>query len=224
MKVDLISDIVCPWCALGLASLQQALARLPSDVSVTLNFQPFELNPELGPAGEDLTDYLCRRYGITARQIAATQASLQQHGQSLGLNYRFQAPRRIWNTFAAHRLLHWARLQSPQAPLDLSLALFGAYFTEGHNPADPALLLRLVAALGLDATQAQAVLAGHSHAAQVRERQAFWRQAGIRSVPSLIINDRHLIQGFQPPEVLERVLRRILTGGDDGAPAGSSPA
>ncbi|MEX8502876.1 MAG: DsbA family oxidoreductase [Leptothrix ochracea] len=209
MKIDLVSDISCPWCAIGLHALEQALRRVAPHIQATLHVQPFELNPAMAAEGEDIVEHLAHKYGISAEQIAANTEGIRQRGAALGFTFSQGKRSRIYNTFEAHRLLHWAGLQSPAAQLQLKHALFAAYFTEGLNPGDHAVLRRLVSEIGLDVEAAQAVLSSHAFADEVRQAQAFYQQQGIRSVPAVIINDRHLISGGQPVEVFEQALRQI---------------
>lgn len=210
MKIEFVSDVVCPWCIIGLKSLDQALARIGDELGpVELSFQPFELNPQMPPEGEDIVEHLSRKYGMDEAQVKQNQAMIQERAASVGFELRMDKRSRTWNTFDAHRLLHWAHEVSPAAQRQLKEALFSAYFTDGLNPGDHGLLLRLAGELGLDATEAAAVLASDRYAAEVREQETYWQRAGIRSVPSLIINDKHLITGGQPPEVFEQALRQI---------------
>lgn len=212
VKIDFVSDIVCPWCAIGLASLETALQRLDGVVQAEVQVQPFQLNPDMAPEGEDIIEHLARKYGMTAEQVRSNQAAIRQRGAEVGFAFSLEGRSRTWNTFDAHRLLHWASLQG-QA-LALKHALLTAYFTEGRNVADHSVLLDKVAAVGLDVAAARAVLDSDAHAAAVRERLDFYRGQGIGSVPSIIINDRHLIQGGQPPEVFEQALRKLATAAD----------
>ena len=209
LKIDFVSDVACPWCAVGLASLEQALQRLDGDVQAELHFQPFELNPQMGPEGQDITEHLGQKYGSTAEQQAANWQALRARGEAVGFEFRKEGRGRVWNTFDAHRLLHWAGQQSPEAQRALKKALLRAYFTEARNVSDPQVLLDAVSAAGLDTERAQAILASDEFAADVRGQQAFYAQHGISAVPSVIVNDRHLIQGGQPPEVFEQALRQI---------------
>lgn len=212
VKIDFVSDIVCPWCAIGLASLETALQRLDGVVQAEVQVQPFQLNPDMAPEGEDIIEHLARKYGMTAEQVRSNQAAIRQRGAEVGFAFSLEGRSRTWNTFDAHRLLHWASLQG-QA-LALKHALLTAYFTEGRNVADHSVLLDKVAAVGLDVAAARAVLDSDAHAAAVRERLDFYRGQGIGSVPSIIINDRHLLQGGQPPEVFEQALRKLATAAD----------
>lgn len=205
MRIDFISDVACPWCAVGLHGLQRGLEQLGGEPEVELHCQPFELNPDLGPEGRDLVEYLAERYGATPESIAATQATLRERGAAVGFSF---GPRsRTWNTFDAHRLLHWAGLNGRQ--IELKQALLQAYHGEGRNPSDPVVLRDCAVAAGLDADEASAVLAGGDFADEVRAQEAQWQQLGIRAVPSVVVNGRHLIQGGQPPEVYAQALRDI---------------
>ncbi|MEY4711570.1 MAG: hypothetical protein RIS88_1020, partial [Pseudomonadota bacterium] len=207
---DFVSDIACPWCAVGLASLERALERLQAEgITVHVHFQPFELNPQMGPEGQDLTEHLTQKYGSTPEQQAANWRALCQRAAAVGFKFRPEGRGRTWNTFKAHRLLHWAGEQGEAAQRALKGALLQAYFTRGENPSDDTVLLQAVQAAGLDAERARAILASDDYTPQVRERQRFYTQAGISAVPSVIINDQHLVQGGQPPEVFEQALRQI---------------
>jgi predicted DsbA family dithiol-disulfide isomerase len=208
MKIDFVSDVSCPWCAVGLKSLEKALERLP-ELPVTLHFQPFELNPQMVPEGEDINEHLARKYGLPQAQLEANREAIRQRGAAVGFTFTQGARSRIYNTFDAHRLLHWAGLQGGNYQRDLKLALFGAYFTDGLSPGDHQVLVARAASVGLDADEAHAVLASERYAAEVREAEGFYQSQGISSVPAVIINDRHLISGGQPPEVFEQALRQI---------------
>jgi predicted DsbA family dithiol-disulfide isomerase len=210
LKIDFVSDVSCPWCVVGLKSLEQALERVGDSIPTELHFQPFELNPQMAPEGEDTNEHLARKYGSTPEQAAANRENIRARGAELGFTFRMDKRHRIYNTFDAHRLLHWAELEGKQHAL--KQALFDAYFTEGEDPSSHALLVRVAGQVGLDATQAQAILESDTYADDVRERERFYTDNGIHSVPAIIINDRHLISGGQPPEVFERALRQIASG------------
>jgi predicted DsbA family dithiol-disulfide isomerase len=205
LKIDFVSDVACPWCAVGLYSLEEALRRVGPTLPVELHFQPFELNPNLPSAGEDTLEHLSRKYGASPAQLAATRETLRQRGAEVG--FTFGERPRVWNTFDAHRLLHWAALEGRQR--ELKRALLVAYHAQAQNPGAHEVLLRLCAEVGLDVERARAILAGDEYAAEVRERERFYQELGIHSVPSVIIDDRHLIQGGQPPEAFERALRQL---------------
>jgi predicted DsbA family dithiol-disulfide isomerase len=205
MKIDFVSDVACPWCAVGLNSLEIALSRLEDVVSAQLHFQPFELNRSMPPEGEDAIEHLSRKYGVSPEQLAASRQALRERGASVG--FEFGDRRRVWNTFDAHRLLHWAGLQGRQR--ELKHALLRAYHTRGENPGALEVLLRCAAEAGLDPEQARDVVQSGRYADEVREREAYYLELGIRSVPSVIVDDRHLIEGGQPPDIFERALRQI---------------
>lgn len=207
LRIDFVSDVVCPWCAIGLASLEQALQRLQDEVRVELHFQPFELNPQMPPEGEDITEHLQRKYGLSAQQLAENQARIHARGAELGFVFDSAGRNRTWNTFDAHRLLHWAGLEGRQAAL--KHVLLRAYFSEGRNISDHATLVELAASAGLDAGRAQAILAADDFAPEVRLAEQFFQRNGIRSVPAIIIEQQHLVSGGQPPEVFEQALRQV---------------
>jgi predicted DsbA family dithiol-disulfide isomerase len=207
IKIDFVSDVSCPWCAIGLQSLQTALHKLEGELDASLTFQPFELNPQMGPEGEDITEHLAHKYGSTPEQAAAAQENIRARGEALGFAFNMGKRSRIYNTFNAHRLLHWAEGEGKQAAL--KKALLKAYFTDGENPSDPALLVHVATSVGLDATRAQAILDSDEFAEDVRAQEQFYQQHGIHSVPAIILNDQHLISGGQPPEVFEQALRQI---------------
>lgn len=207
LKIDFVSDVSCPWCAIGLQSLQLALGRLQDAVAVDIHFQPFELNPHMAPEGQDITEHLNEKYGSTPEQAAAARESIRARGEALGFTFNMDKRARIYNTFDAHRLLHWAEQEGKQ--MALKKALLKAYFTDGENPSDAALLVRVAGEVGLDRARAQAILESDTFAAEVRAQEKFYLGQGIHSVPAVIINDRHLISGGQPPEVFEQALRQI---------------
>lgn len=209
LHIDFVSDVACPWCAVGLASLERALEELKEEVSAEIDFQPFELNPQMGPEGQDMTEHLTQKYGSTPQQQAQSRAGIAQRGASVGFTFRKEGRGRIWNTFDAHRLLVWAGEQGPRQQRDLKMALLEAYHGEGRSPADHEVLADVAASAGLDREQARLVLESGRYAQEVRTREQEFQQMGISAVPSVIVNGRHLIQGGQPPEVFAQALRQI---------------
>jgi len=198
----------------GLGALEQALNAVKGDITVAMHFQPFELNPQMGPEGQDVTEHLTQKYGSTAEQQAQVRATITQRGAEVGFAFRAEGRGRIWNTFDAHRLLLWAEAEGqPGQQHALKKALLEAYHGRAESPADPAVLLACAVAVGLDPTRAQAVLGSDALADEVRERERFFTGHGIHSVPAVIINDRHLISGGQPAAVFEQALRQIAAGG-----------
>ena len=215
LKIDFVSDISCPWCAIGLSSLNVALQRLGDQVSAEIEIQPFELNPKMGPDGQDITEHLTQKYGSTPAQQAEIRETIRQRGATVGFTFRQAGRDRIYNTFDAHRLLHWAGLPDTQPAgrqLALKQALLRAYFGEGESPAAHAVLQKVAVAVGFAAVEVAEILASDRYAAAVREREHKFTQAGIQSVPAVIINDQYLISGGQPAEVFEDALRKIAAG------------
>ncbi len=209
LHIDFVSDVACPWCAVGLASFERALERLGHDVPVEVRFQPFELNPQMGPEGQDVGEHLTGKYGSTPEQQAASRESIRQRGADVGFTFSKVGRSRVWNTFDSHRLLHWAGEQGPRQQRDLKMALLEAYHGEGRSPAEHAVLLDAAEQAGLDRAQAQEVLESGRYSEEVREAEKHFQGLGISAVPSVIVNNRHLIQGGQPPEVFEQALRRL---------------
>ena len=213
MKIDFVSDVSCPWCAIGLASLERAIERLDPLQRPTLHFQPFELNPQMPAAGQDITEHLTQKYRTTPEQQQQAREAIRERGAGVGFEFRKEGRGRIYNTFDAHRLLHWAGTLPGEGQHALKKAFLKAYFTDGRSPGDHEVLLDAVGSVGLDVARARQILAGDEYAAEVRERERFYTDNGIHAVPAVIIDDRHLIQGGQPPEVFEEALRRLAAQG-----------
>lgn len=208
LKIDFVSDVSCPWCVIGLNAFEQAIERLPMDVSVQFHFQPFELNPDMPPGGQDITEHIAQKYGATAEQSAANREAIRARGEALGFTFSMDKRGRIYNTFDAHRLLHWAELEGRQYAL--KRALFTAYFTKGRDPSAHEVLTGLAADAGLDQDEAARILASGAYADDVRERERMYLDLGIHSVPAIIINDKYLLQGGQPVEAFEAALLQII--------------
>lgn len=209
MRIDFVSDVACPWCAVGLNALERALEQLGGELSVELHLQPFELNPDMPEGGTDAAAYLKGKYGMSDEQLAHNRGVLRERGAAVG--FAFGERGHVWNTFNAHRLLHWAGLEGQPADAQRRLkhALLQAYHGEGRDPGSREVLLEAAAAAGLDTEAAAEVFDSGRYANEVREAEAFWQQAGIRSVPSIVIDRAHLIQGGQPPEVFVQALRQV---------------
>lgn len=236
MRIDFVSDVACPWCAVGLNALERALEKIGPDIPVELHFQPFELNPTMAAEGADAADYLKAKYGMSDAQLAQNRSVIHERGALVGFTFGDRA--RVWNTFDAHRLLHWAGLQDqgPEPSVQpsgqgggstgartestagstaeskqraLKHALLKAYHGDGRNPGAHDVLLDLAQQVGLDSLEAAAVLNEGRYADEVRAAEKEWSEAGINSVPAIVINQRHLISGGQPPDVFEQALRQI---------------
>jgi predicted DsbA family dithiol-disulfide isomerase len=221
VRIDFVSDVACPWCAVGLKSLQEALRRLDGLIEPEWHFQPFELNAELPAEGADGTRLLMVKYGISAEQVMANRATIRDRAAALGFAFNAGPGSRAWNTFDAHRLLHWAELEGRQ--LALKEVLLRAYFSDGENVSDAAVLRRLAEDAGLDGGRAAAILAGDEYAAEVRAAEAFYTSRGISSVPAIIFDQRHMIPGAQLPEMFEEFLRELAAGRIDATAAKPNP-
>jgi len=208
LRIDFVSDVSCPWCVIGLYGLEQALKRVGDLVEAEIHFQPFELNPDMPPEGEDVVAHIQRKYGSTPDQAAANREQIRARAASLGFAMPgLSEDRRIYNTFDAHRLLHWAELEGKQTAL--KHALFRAYFTEGRDPSDHDTLAALAGDMGLDPAVAREVLGSGRYAEEVRAAEHLWRSRGIHAVPAIVIDGHYLIQGGQPPEAFEQAIRQI---------------
>jgi predicted DsbA family dithiol-disulfide isomerase len=213
LKIDFVSDIACPWCAVGLGALEGALERLAPDVRAELHFQPFELNPNMPAGGQDLTEHITQKYGSTPEQQTQMRETIRQRGAEVGFTFNPGGRGRVYNTFDAHRLLHWAGLQGADGPqYALKKALLESYQGRAECVESHEVLLAAVKVAGMDVVQAQAILDSDTYGEEVRAVERYYQGAGIRSVPAIIINDRHLISGGQPVEVFEQALRKIASG------------
>lgn len=207
LQIDIVSDVSCPWCIIGYNSLQLGLAQLSKEVSAKITWQPFELNPNMPAEGQDINEHLGQKYGIDHAQIEQNRAAIKQRGLDVGYEFGYRGGGRIYNTFDAHRLLHWAKQENKQT--ELKLALFDLYFKESGNPSDHLQLLNTVSKVGLDADAAAAILSADTYAQDVRKEQQHYQALGISSVPAVIVNNKHLISGGQPADVFENALRKI---------------
>ncbi|MGO4303682.1 DsbA family oxidoreductase [Cupriavidus sp. RAF12] len=206
LRIDFVSDIACPWCAIGLSSLQMALTRLGDAVDAEIVVHPFELNPEMPPGGEAIVDYVGKKYGRTPAQVAEAQVMIRERGASVG--FEFGPRNRIYNTFDAHRLLQWAAIEGKQVPL--KLALLRAYHGEGKDPSNHDVLVDAAESVGLNAAEARKVLQGSDYADEVRAEEGEYQAMGIQSVPAIIFNNRYLVSGGQPVEAFEQAIQQIL--------------
>lgn len=207
MKIDFVSDIVCPWCVIGLRALEQAVVAAADVVAPAITFHPFELNPQMPPEGQNIVEHVAEKYGASPEQSASNRAAIRARAAELGFAMTGTAESRIYNTFDAHRLLHWAQAQGQQAAL--KNRLFAMYFTEGGDVSDANALVMAAADVGLDEGEARAVLMSGRYGDDVRAEQRHWHAQGITAVPAIVINDRYVIMGGQPPEAFERALRAI---------------
>ena len=207
VKIDFVSDVSCPWCAIGLRELETALDRIGDSVDVEVRFQPFELDPDAPKEGQSIVERLTGKYGSTPAQVAASREQIRARAATLGFPMRMSPEGRLYNTFDAHRLLHWAGLEGRQH--ELKRALLEAYHSQDKSPADHEVLIAAAQAAGLDAEWARAVLNSNRYESEVRQAEHLWQARGVTGVPSLIINEQYLITGAQPSEAIEQALREI---------------
>lgn len=209
MRIDFVSDVACPWCAIGMSALERAMMRIGDDLGpIELHLQPFELNPTMPAEGADAAEYLSSKYGLSPEQLAANRARIAERGAAEG--FQFGDRVHVWNTFDAHRLLFFAAAEGPPgAQRALQRALLAAYHGDGRNVSAPAVLIELAAGAGLSAERAREVLERGEYAQEVRQAERFWQEVGIHSVPAVIVDRKHLISGGQPSAVFEQALRQI---------------
>ena len=205
LDIAFVSDVACPWCAIGLASLEQALAGVGSEVQATVRVEPFELNPDMGPEGAELVKYIARKYGRTPEQIAQVQAMIRERGAAVG--FAFGPRTHVWNTLDAHRMLHWAGLEG--RALELKRELLRAYHADGRNPAAPDVHVQAAGAVGLDPMRAKSIVESREFEDEVRERERYWLETGVSGVPFVVVNGKYAIEGAQSPEAYEQALRQI---------------
>jgi predicted DsbA family dithiol-disulfide isomerase len=210
IKIDYVSDIACPWCAVGLGGLEQAIKKIGGAFEVDVHFQPFELNPDMPPGGQDVFEHLTQKYGKTVEQVRATQNEIKARAAAVGYPFHPEGRKHVYNTFNAHRLLHWAGLEcGAQAQHRLKRELLVTYFQLAVDLDEAQNLLDAVNRAGLDSKRAADILATDEFAADVRAQQMKYTSMGIHSVPSIIINDKYLLQGAQPAEAFEEALRQV---------------
>lgn len=227
IHIDFVSDVSCPWCAIGLWSLETALARLGDEVAVSLTFQPFELNPHMEPGGQDIGEHLTQKYGSSPAQQAQIRATIRERGAAVGFAFHPDGRGRVYNTFNAHRLLHWAatvdQAQGSHHQQALKKALMTACHTHQQAMDQDEVLLQAAVQAGLPADAAREVLGSDAHASGVRHAQMIYQNAGIQAVPAVVLDRQYLISGGQPAEVYEQAIRRLMqekSGTADQPPQG----
>lgn len=214
VSIDFVSDVVCPWCALGATALEQAIANVAGEVAVELTFKPFELNPDMPAEGEPAIKHMMRKYGRSAEEVASRNEMIVARGKAIGFHFDLEKRSHFYNTFDAHRLLHWAVQEGRQVAL--KKILIEAYFTNGENPSDRETLVRLAGEAGLSTTRAREILASEAFALKVRELESFYLERGINSVPAMVLNGRQLVSGSLSVKEYEQILRQVAR---ESAPA-----
>lgn len=211
LRIDIVSDVMCPWCAVGYNSLNKALEAMADKVQAEIHWQPFELTPDTPPEGQNMREYLMAKYNISAEQSDQNRAMITERGAAVGFKFNFTSDMRVWNTFKAHQLLHWAGVVNLPLQTELKKALFVAHFQQHKNVSDTALLLELIEQVGLDKAEAEQVLTEKRYELDVRAQQQQWQEAGIRSVPAFILQEKYLISGGQPPEAFVEAIAQALS-------------
>jgi len=211
IKIDYVSDIACPWCAVGLGNLNQAIDQLSDQANFEVHFRPFELNPNMPKGGQDAIEHLTEKYGLTAEQVKTNQANIQAKALEAGFEFHPEGRKRVYNTFDAHRLLHWAGQEfGLKKQAILKKELLNTYFCLAVNLDDQHNLLDAVTRSGLDQDRALEILKNNEFAKEVRTEEATYTNAGINSVPAIILNDQYLLQGAQPPESFAKAFSQLI--------------
>jgi len=217
LKIDFVSDLSCPWCIIGLRGLQSGLSRLSDSIDADIVFRPFELNPTMPPEGQNIVEHIAEKYGSSREQSATNRTMIRDRAAAVGFTMVTDDDSRIYNTFDAHRLLHWAGTLGVQQAL--KEALFALYFTDRGDPSSHEALVRVATAVGLDPIEAETILSSDRYADDVLKEEQLWQSRGISSVPAVVINERYLISGGQPPEAFEQALRNIAAEAQDATVA-----
>jgi predicted DsbA family dithiol-disulfide isomerase len=205
LRIDIVSDVMCPWCVIGYRQLATALEA--SDVDHEIHWHPFELNPNMPPEGQDVGEHLAEKYGTTPEQSVANREMMTARGKELGFDFKFADGFRMHNTFHTHQLLHWANENGRKN--DLKQALFTAHFTHGRNLSDDAVLVEIAGEIGLDRVEGQAILDDQRFADAVRQEQQFWTQRGISGVPAVVFDRQHLVTGAQGVDNFKSILTQL---------------
>jgi predicted DsbA family dithiol-disulfide isomerase len=210
LKIDIVSDVVCPWCIIGYKQLQKALEMVGDEVEPEITWHPFELNPQMVAEGEAISEHVARKYGASAEQSAANRQRLKDTGERLGFDFNYGPGMRIYNTFKAHQLLTWAgESQGSEAQTRLKMALFTAYFQDNRDVSDEEVLLDVVAQTGLDPEAGREVLNDPDNEAAVRAHLDHWIEQGISGVPAIIFDGKYLVPGAQEAETFANVIRKV---------------
>lgn len=205
LRIDIISDVVCPWCIVGYRQLAQALEATGTPHEI--HWHPFELNPEMAAEGQNLGEHIAEKYGSTRAQSLESRARLTDLGAGLGFEFNFTDDMRMHNTFNAHQLIHWADMQN--LGNELELALFSAHFTHRRDLSSIDVLVDIAQGIGLDGAEARAVLEDQRFAAEVRQKESFWVQQGIRGVPAVVFDRKHLVTGAQGTDTYASILNQL---------------
>lgn len=207
LRIDIVSDIMCPWCLIGYRQLASALKM--KGVAHEIHWHPFELNPEMPPEGQNIREHLSEKYGSSPEESAKNREHLAGLGEALGFEFKFADNSRMHNTFNTHQLLHWAETLGRKH--ELKQALFAAHFTEGRNLSDDEVLADIAAENGFERIEARAVLEDQRYAAEVRQVEKFWIDQGIRGVPAVVFERQHLVTGAQGVENYSDILDQLMT-------------
>ena len=207
LRIDVISDVMCPWCIIGYRQLVDALEATQTPHEV--HWHPFELNPNMPAEGQNIREHVAEKYGATPEQSAKSRAQMTQIGAELGFEFTYNPDSRMHNTFNTHQLLHWAGTLGRKG--ELKMAMFTAHFTHGRNLSDNTVLADIADEAGFDRVEALAILEDQRYAQTVRQTEAFWVQQGISGVPAVVFDRKHLVTGAQGTPNFVRILEQLAS-------------
>jgi predicted DsbA family dithiol-disulfide isomerase len=211
LRIDIVSDVVCPWCIIGYKQVEKALTLLPEPVEAEFHWHPFELNPDMPPEGEDAAEHILRKYGRSPEEGKAVRTQIRDTAESLGFPFGEMGARRLYNTFAAHKLLTKAgELLGGARQTELKLALFAAYFQQGLDVGDEAVLLGIAESIGIERATAVEWLADESLSGTVRAEERYWINENITGVPAIIFDGKYMVPGAQSAETFAQVIGKVL--------------
>ena len=205
LQIDIISDVMCPWCIIGYRQLEEALDATGTEHEI--RWHPFELNPQLPPEGQSITENFQQKYDSPPEKTRETMEMYAEIGAQLGFEFNLDDDSKMHNSFNLHQMLHWADQQGRKS--DLEMALFAAHFTDGRDMSDIAVLAEVAEEIGLDRSEALAVLEDQRFASAVRDQQKFWIEQGISGVPAVVFDKQHLVTGAQGVDNFTRIVNQL---------------
>jgi predicted DsbA family dithiol-disulfide isomerase len=211
LRIDIVSDVVCPWCIIGLKQVEKAFTLVAQDISAETHWHPFELNPNMPPEGEDTAEHIARKYGSTPEQSRANRQRLSDIGDGLGFAFNYGDGMRIYNTFNAHKLLTiFGSERGWRAQTALKMALFNAYFQDRRDVSNTETLCDIAEAQGMDRAVALAWINDAALTASVRAEMAHWTDQNITGVPAIIFDQKYMVPGAQSAETFADVINKVL--------------
>ena len=208
LKIDIVSDVVCPWCTIGYKRLEKAIAELGVEDQIEIEWQPFELNPNMPAEGQNVREHITEKYGSTLAKQKESQEHMAQIGEELGFTFDYFDEMRMVNTFEAHILLDYAKQFGKQT--ELKMRLTKAFFSERKDVSDRNVLKEALLDVGLNAEEGLAKLESEEARYEIRSQQGYWQNLGVSSVPTVVFNRKSALTGAQPVETFKQVLEELI--------------